>query len=335
MRAAIDAGMLQPGANTRRELAQCVWGWLKSNLKFETDESQLARTLGRGDELELLIAPSVIVRARVKAGDCDDFTMLGCAMLAALGVPPLIKTFKCDRREPWRWSHVCAAAKMEDGSIIPLDASHGSHFGWQIPDHDIFESQLWDMNGNKVAGGRTMRSGLAGYVPDPGWTGSETTTVSGPSAGAYPSTEFLRQYYPGPRRLRNLNAIANGKFRRRGMGDDGSGIISAIGGDLDTGEIIGGDSPFNPTITPTVGSTSSGSSFNWGNLLGNLLNSGTRLASQAIGSGAQVLPNGNVLLPSGQVVAGSPTVSTGLGISTQTLVIGGLVLAAVLLVSKK
>ena len=152
--AALDAcgnGIVFWDGSAKRK-AEGVWAWLKNNVQFLSDETQLQATMGRGEELELLIAPSVLVRADAKAGDCDDFTMLACAMLSCLGVPSLIKTFKCDRSEPWRWSHVCAAAVLEDGSIFPLDASHGDYPGWEVPPVDQFEVALWDMNGNRVGG---------------------------------------------------------------------------------------------------------------------------------------------------------------------------------------
>jgi len=311
-----------------------VWEWVKRNIRFESDESQLARMLGRHDELELLISPSVLLRARDKAGDCDDFTMLCCSMLAALGVTPLIKTYKCDRSDPGRWSHVCAAAVLEDGTVFPVDASHGEYPGWEVPAQDVYESQLWDMNGNKT-GGPMRQRGLSGYVREPGWTGSEMTS-SGRVTGPYPSLDVMTAY-----RRRGLNAIAAGKY---GMGDleSDAAAIAATGGDntpgpnyIDsiTGDLVSGATgqvlipgSQNPSVAGGGGSSSV-----WANLFGQLLNSGTRLASQEIGSGATVLPNGNVLLPSGQVVSGSPASS--LGISSSTLLIGGLLVGGLILVS--
>lgn len=319
-----------------------IWQWVKSNVRFESDESQLRRLLGRRDELELLISPSVLLRASDKAGDCDDFTMLLCVMLDSIGVQPLIKTYKCDRDEPWRWSHVCAAAVTSDGTAFPVDASHGTYAGWQVPARDVYESQLWNMDGNKV-GGPMKKRGLGGYTAMPTWTGSETTTVSGPESSPYPSRLFLRQYYPGPSRLAGLGAIRRGKYGIGDLADDAAAIASGGGtsysdapdyqnaaGDWvngKTGVVYGGGSSYPGPI----GSGGGNSSGYLESLIGQLASSGTRLASQAIGSGATVLPNGNVLLPGGQIVSSTPQSS--FGISSNMLLLGGLLLGGVLLVS--
>lgn len=312
------------------DLARAAWQWCKSNIEFVPDEVQLYQLLGRTGELELLISPAVMVRTRIKKGDCDCFSMMLCVLLTCLDIRPLIRTFKCDSDSPWRWSHVCAAAALPDGSYLNLDASHGDYPGWTVPRRDVYESQFWDMNGNKVGG--NMR-GLNGYVRESGWTGSEMTS-SGRVAGPYPSLDVMTAY-----RRRGLNAIAAGKF---GMGDleSDAAAIAATGGDntpgpnyIDsiTGDLVSGATGqvlIPGSQNPSVGG---GGSFNWSNLFGQLLNSGSHLASQAIGSGAQVLPNGNVLLPSGQVVSGSPASS--LGISSNALLIGGLLVGGLILVS--
>jgi len=161
--------------------------------------------------------------------------------------------------------------------------------------------------------------GLSGYVRESGWTGSEMTS-SGRVAGPYPNLDVMTAY-----RRRGLNAIADGKY---GMGalDDAPDFQDSTGQWINgqTGQPYGGGDY-------SSSSSSSGGGFNWSNLVGQLLGSGTRLASQAIGSGAQVLPNGNVLLPSGQVVSSSPASS--LGISSNTLLIGGLLVGGLILVS--
>lgn len=340
---------------------QSVWAWCKKNIRFVTDEEQLEKLLGRRDELELLISPSVLMRARDRQGDCDDFTMMVCAMLRCLGITPLIKTFKCHREEPWRWSHVCAAALLPDGSVFPLDASHGEFCGWEVPKQDQFKTQLWDMNGRKVGApqgmGSTRRSrGLSGYVSDRNWTGTPETTVRGPHAGAYPSLDFTRMYSG---RRSGLGAIARGKFGMGAIVCDDSGIncyddgttsapapvntdpnyfanlsldYNAPGAnyiDTVTGQPINGATGqiiSNPTAAQLAAASSS--SFNLSNFLSSLIAPATALTAKALTPGAQVLANGSILLPNGQVVAGTPAVS-----SSNVLLIGGIVIAAVLVLS--
>lgn len=306
-------------------IAAAIWQWCKNNITFVSDESQLKRLMNREGELELLISPSVMVRPelleaergyRRMEGDCDCFTMCACSMLLALGVAPLIKTFKCDRREPWRWSHVCAAATTRDGWTIPVDASHGPYAGWEVPPEDVFESQCWDMNGRKW--GPSMRmSGMNGYVSRAGWRGSQGTS-DGSVAGPYYQQDFSQLYRRG--RQKGLGSIARRKY---GMGD------------LDEGEEPGGHwvGSSDPLDDIHSGSSSSGSSFNWGNLFGSVLSSGAKLASQAIGPGATILPNGNILRSDGTIISGQPAASSSLGISSSTLMIGGLLIGGLILVS--
>jgi hypothetical protein len=336
------AATLSP-AYTMRDRAGAVWAWVKAHVRFVTDEVLLLDLLGRRDELELLISPGVLLRARVPAGDCDDFTMLCCALLAALGVPPLVKTYKVDRSDPARWSHVCAAAILEDGSIFPVDASHGAYAGWEVPAREVFQSQLWDMNGNRVGGsgmGRTR--GLSGYVAAPNWTGSEMTTYQGPYAGPYPGGDIQRAYYP---RAAGLRGIAAGKYR--GIGDlsdlvdptgTGTGSIDTSDGSTITETSMSTDIQdffsgiFNSTNgVSSSGSVGSGSGSSFSNFLSQLTGSAASVAAAALATpGAVQRADGSILLPNGTIV---PAASS--GISSSTLLIISAVLLGVVLLSKK
>jgi hypothetical protein len=304
MRAAVDS-VVDAGPRSQVDICRCVWAWLKSHIRFVPDEVQLEKLLGRGDELELLISPSVMVRPELLGGmqgDCDCFTMMGCSMLACLGIQPLIKTFKCDRREPWRWSHVCAAGRLDDGSIFPCDASHGDYPGWQVPLEATFESCLWDMNGNKV-GGDTMR-GMNAYQSAPGWTGNPMTASQG--VGPYPQLDVMRYWYQ-QKRLKGLQGIARGKY---GLGDDstsydpgtptnpllplqtvnlpGSAFVDSNGNYVDySGQTTTSGLPTSVS--------SSGSGIDLNTLLAQLLGAGTQIGKQAL------LPAGAVLLPNGTI----------------------------------
>ena len=328
---------------------ESVWAWVKKNVRFETDEAQLWRTLRRRDELELLISPSVLLRAKDRAGDCDDFTMLLCSMLLCLGVQPLIKTFKCDRREPWRWAHVCAVAVIEDGSLMTLDASHGKYPGWEVPPQDQFETALWDMAGDRISGvqgmERTRARGLAGYTADPNWTGTPETTVTGPHAGIYPSRDATRYWS----RAAGLGAIARGKYR--GMGQDASTYdpsTDTTSSGLDALAFPDSGMPAAPAGSTVLtapwslsdifsgggsaggSSSTSSSGFNLNSLLGPLLGSASTLTAAALQQpGAQLLANGSVLLPNGTIV---PAASSS---SSTLLLIGGVVLLVLVLAMGK
>lgn len=346
-RVAMVASNTAASFQTRAEIAARVWAWCKRNIRFVTDEELLRRLLNAGDELELLISPSVLLRARRPEGDCDDFAMLACALLQCLGVRPLIKTFKCDRQEPWRWSHVCAAAVLEDGSIFPVDASHGDYPGWEVPASDVYESQLWDMNGNRVGGlgmGR-VRRGLGAYQCESGWTGSPMDSTA--DSGAYPINQDIRGYYREIARARGLQGIARGKYGR-GLGQEETDPTTATGFDLnalvdpggtgtgtpagDTSAVAVTSAPVDFTdlfsglfsSSPSSSSTGGAASFSsdFSSLLSQLTGSASSLVSQALATpGAQLLANGTVLMPNGQIV-GTPTSSSAIS-GTTLLYIGG------------
>lgn len=150
---------------SRRSDAWAAWWFVKHCVKFEQDDSLLSRLLNDHDQqMELLISPAVMLRMQSRRGDCDDFTMLVCALLACLGCPWQIVTVAADPQEPWRWSHVYAAAVMEDGTRIPLDASHGKFPGWEVPSGHILRYQAWDENGQPVEGKPSASYMMHGYA---------------------------------------------------------------------------------------------------------------------------------------------------------------------------
>lgn len=335
----IQAAMLDPavykvGANlaasssgSRRDLAASVWEWCHRNIRFAQDEDLLAAQLGRRDELELLISPSVMVRSSVKQGDCDDYTMMACSLLSFVGLPAYIKTFKCDRRDPERWSHVCAATALEDGSIFPLDASHGDYPGWQVPADDIFESQLWDMDGKRVGGngmGRFQR-GVGAYRSAPGWTGDPSTTVTGREAGPYSPANDIRSIYQ--KRCDRMAGL--GFIRRAGLGDavDLGGFFSE--------ETGGGSSAgATPTLDQMLQNDTGGGTFgDLSSYFSQLVGAGTTLGAAALGyKPGMAVPPGYALNAQGQLVK---IPSTSSGISTNMLLIGGAVVAVIALVALK
>jgi hypothetical protein len=152
------------GGLGRRNAAWAVWWSIKHALTFIEDDELLRGLTPNPPELELLVSPSVMVRAQDPRGDCDDFSMLLCCFLEVLGCPWEIVTVAVDPNEPERWSHVYAVAVLEDGSRMALDASHGSYPGWEVPSEHVMRYQAWDRSGRPVAR-RPAAKGLHGYRP--------------------------------------------------------------------------------------------------------------------------------------------------------------------------
>lgn len=156
------------GGDSPAQLAWGVFWFAKHNCKFVVDEAPLMRfeRIAPGSGLgqqDMLISPAVLLRMDPweRKGDCDDFTMLCCALLKALGVPFVIVTIAADPSDPSRWSHVFCMALCPNA--IPVDASHGSGPGWMVPAEHTFRWQCWDEDGNAV---KVQRPGsqLHGWV---------------------------------------------------------------------------------------------------------------------------------------------------------------------------
>lgn len=140
------------GCRNALDAARAVWLYVKQSVRFMQDDEQIARLFGERDQLELLIAPAALLAMREPAGDCDDFTMLCCALLAALGIRAQVVCICCDAGDPSRFSHVYARAFIpETQSWLPVDASHGSHPGWKVPTQHTFREQDYDLNGHCAA----------------------------------------------------------------------------------------------------------------------------------------------------------------------------------------
>ncbi len=143
-------------------LAWAVWWYVKHCVRFRQDEATMFR-IGRQNEFDLLIAPSVLVRMKDPAEDCDGFTMLTAALCAILGVPVFIATVAADGRDPERFSHVFPCA-MIDGNVLPLDASHGTAPGWMVPVDRIHRWQAWNLDGQPIDVAPAKFQGLHGYA---------------------------------------------------------------------------------------------------------------------------------------------------------------------------
>jgi hypothetical protein len=149
------------GSTSPMALAWAVWWYVKHCVKFRQDEATMFR-IGRQNEFDLLIAPSVLVRMSEPAEDCDGFTMLTAALCKILGVPVFIATIAADGRTPARFSHVFCCA-MVDGNVLPLDTSHGNAPGWMVPRQQIYRWQAWDLDARPIDVAPSTFQGLHGY----------------------------------------------------------------------------------------------------------------------------------------------------------------------------
>ncbi len=152
------------GSNDPRSVAWSCWWFAKHAIKFVLDEPAVRSIFGTPDTIEFLVSPALMLRSRKMQGDCDDFTMMICALLGCRGLGYEIITVAASPRDPETFSHVYCRAILPDGSRVPLDASHGKYPGWQVPTGHVSRFQAWDSEGNPVADeGSSNWGGLHGY----------------------------------------------------------------------------------------------------------------------------------------------------------------------------
>lgn len=271
-----------------------VFWFCKHAVRFTIDEQAVAALLGEVDQVDFLISPPVLMRMPRPAGDCDDFTMLACALLECNGVPWEIVTVATEAADPGRWSHVYLRAVLPDGRRLALDPTNGTYPGWEVPAYDVQRKQYWDMEGNPVNGPASTR-------------------------------RDLRMHAYVPRRRRGMGQDGSGE-----VSVEGSALPTDIAG---TPSVVDTSNPFaNPTqaqwyatygtAAPAAATTSS--SFNLNSLLAALANTGTTLGKMAL------LPSGDSLLANGSVISTSGAAS---GLLSSGTTVGGISITTILMIA--
>lgn len=128
---------------TPRDIAAAVFAYVKRRVRFVEDADLVAACWpGQPRSSEVLIEPDALLSMAQPAGDCDDFSMLVCALLRGLGVDCELVTVAADAEQPERWSHVYAYALLPDGRLS-MDASHGDRPGWEAP--RVYRRAVWPL----------------------------------------------------------------------------------------------------------------------------------------------------------------------------------------------
>jgi len=148
--------------------ASACWFWAKQAIKFVHHQKLFEQWgIGDGKELQLLIAPDVLLKMEQPKGDCAVFTCLICAMLDCLSVPREIVTVAVDPRQPNVFSHVYPRAVLQPGFTLPLDASHGKYPGWEVPANRVTLKQVWNSQGEPIQDQDSGFRGLHGLGAAP------------------------------------------------------------------------------------------------------------------------------------------------------------------------
>jgi len=115
---AIDV-LLERGVKPKDYLGeiQALFEWVQSNIRYTKDPFRL----------EVLHSPRRMLELR--AGDCDDMTILLSALLEAIGHPVRLVLVGPDPRRPRLFSHIYLEVHHK-GRWIPLDATMPHPMGW-------------------------------------------------------------------------------------------------------------------------------------------------------------------------------------------------------------
>jgi transglutaminase-like putative cysteine protease len=148
------------GSGPPLEQAARIWNYVRESVAFANDASLASPLESRASYpiIEVLIRPADLVSMCRNGGcrrlaDCDDYSMLIAALLAAKNIRCRFVTVAADPSDGYQsFSHVYVAAYAE-GRRIPLDASHGPWPGWEVPIEAVGRIREWPVNDDSYCPG--------------------------------------------------------------------------------------------------------------------------------------------------------------------------------------
>ena len=187
-----------------------LYQWVKRNIRYTKDPVTK----------EKLYPPQEVLK--IRAGDCDDISMLLGAFLLAIGYPARWVTISASADNPAEFSHVYVEAEVPAGSKnwVPLDAARlDAEFGAEPPIYyrkrawSIADDSYEDLSGNKrrrgfLNGIATVPQNGLGDFSDMNWqpivqqSVAEIPAIISASSGRASSTtspygSFATGYTPG------------------------------------------------------------------------------------------------------------------------------------------
>lgn len=136
--------------------AHALWDWVHSNIRFVKDPVTK----------EKLYPPTELLK--IRAGDCDDHSMLLGAFLLAVGIPARLITVAAGT-DPDQFSHVYIEGQI-DGQWIPMDTARPeAQFGVPPPFYtrmrwwSLYDTSHGDLSGTKIFADTVHVHGLGAY----------------------------------------------------------------------------------------------------------------------------------------------------------------------------
>lgn len=134
--------------------AQTIFDNVSRNFFFVNDP------VGPSGAKETLRIPRDTIELR--AGDCDDYTVLICALLGTIGMETRIITVATDPRDASQFTHVYPEVEIE-GQWIPVDAARpGAQFG--LAPARTFRKKIWSCTDSSSQEVRGQNFSLNGYM---------------------------------------------------------------------------------------------------------------------------------------------------------------------------
>ena len=125
--------------------ATAIYDWVQANIRFTKDP------IGK----EKLYPPTELLN--IRAGDCDDITMLMAALLMAIGINARAITVSASDEDPSQFSHIYPEAQI-GGQWVPMDAARpDAMFGAMPPMY--YRMRAWSL----TDGGYQDLNGLGAY----------------------------------------------------------------------------------------------------------------------------------------------------------------------------
>ena len=85
---------------------------------------------------------------QLRAGDCDDFTVLLASLAGTIGIRTRAVTIAADPRCPSEFSHIYPEAEVAPNRWVPLDAARpGSAYGVGVPRY--FRKRIWSLTDDR------------------------------------------------------------------------------------------------------------------------------------------------------------------------------------------
>lgn len=84
------------------------------------------------------------------AGDCDDASILICALCGTIGIPCRLVTIAADPSSPREFSHIYPEAEIAPGQFVAMDVARpGSSYASAPPRY--FRKRIWDLESKNYA----------------------------------------------------------------------------------------------------------------------------------------------------------------------------------------